>query len=193
MQNHAMMINWRHVTSRQNEDVGMLDTIGDRINDLLRSRGRADRGMPYTQVELFEMLTGERPGPDGKYYSISTNKSTLNRIMLDKQEPSNDFLFAFCDMFDTDTEWVLRGRALESETSGKFISDEAEQVAAIVNSLPAELRAPLLDGARLLQRLHHNMQQSRIEHAMFLEEIKTLLPEQKRIQAQSILNKINLR
>lgn len=52
MQNHAMMINWRHVTSRQNEDVGMLDTIGDRINDLLRSRGRADRGMPYTQVAI---------------------------------------------------------------------------------------------------------------------------------------------
>jgi len=86
-----------------NED--KMKTIGDRIEQLLRDFGRArhEGAAPYTQVELTEMLTGVRPGPNGKYYKVSTNKSTVNRILTDKQEPPHDLLFALCDMFDTDT------------------------------------------------------------------------------------------
>ena len=82
-----------------------MKTIGDRIEQLLRDFGRArhEGAAPYTQVELTEMLTGVRPGPNGKYYKVSTNKSTVNRILTDKQEPPHDLLFALCDMFDTDT------------------------------------------------------------------------------------------
>jgi len=53
----------------QTEDYCM-KTIGDRIEQLLRDFGRArhEGAAPYTQVELTEMLTGARPGPNGKYY-----------------------------------------------------------------------------------------------------------------------------
>lgn len=90
-----------------NED--NMKTIGDRIEQLLRERGRAryEGAPPYTQVELVEMLTGKRPAPNGKYYSVSTNKSTVSRVLTDKQELPYDVLFAICDMFDTDTEWIL--------------------------------------------------------------------------------------
>lgn len=54
-----------------------MKTIGDRIEQLLKEFGRAryDGAPPYTQVDLMEMLTGQRPAPDGKYYHVSTNKA----------------------------------------------------------------------------------------------------------------------
>lgn len=104
-----------------NED--NMKTIGDRIEQLLRERGRAryEGAPPYTQVELVEMLTGKRPAPNGKYYSVSTNKSTVSRVLTDKQELPYDVLFAICDMFDTDTEWILRGNVLEAVLSEALV------------------------------------------------------------------------
>lgn len=100
----------------QTEDYCM-KTIGDRIEQMLRDFGRAryEGAPPYTQVELVEMLTGKRQAPNGKYYNVSTNKSTVSRVLTDKQELPYDVLFAVCDMFDTDTEWILRGNVLEPE------------------------------------------------------------------------------
>ena len=69
-----------------NQTEEYMQTIGDRIEQFLREFGREryDGAPPFTQVELMEMLTGKRKAPDGKYYHISTNKSTLNRIITGK-------------------------------------------------------------------------------------------------------------
>ncbi len=112
-----------------NED--KMKTTGDRIEQLLRDFGRARyEGAPaYTQVELVEMLTGKRQAPNGKYYNVSTNKSTVSRVLTDKQELPYDVLFAICDMFDTDTEWILRGNVLEPEKIiDRFMTNEANEV-----------------------------------------------------------------
>ena len=112
-----------------NED--RMKTTGDRIEQMLRDFGRAryEGAPPYTQVELVEMLTGKRQAPNGKYYNVSTNKSTVSRVLTDKQELPYDVLFAICDMFDTDTEWILRGNVLEPEKIiDRFMTNEANEV-----------------------------------------------------------------
>lgn len=109
----------------------------------------------------------------------------------DTVTPPMRVMAAISKVLGRSLDYLILGE--EPDGEAKFATEEAEQVAAIVDNLPPELRAALLDGALLLQQLHRNIENSRIEHAMFLEEIKTLLPEQKRIQAQSILNKINHR
>jgi len=76
-----------------NED--NMKTIGDRIEQLLRERGRAryEGAPPYTQVELVEMLTGKRPAPNGKYYSVTkvyyvgTELSAEDHRKLSKTQP----------------------------------------------------------------------------------------------------------
>lgn len=109
----------------------------------------------------------------------------------DTATPRLSVLAAISQVLGVSLDYLITGEEPDGEV--KFATHEAEQVASIVDNLPAELRTALLDGAQLLQRLHRNIEHSQLEHVMFLEEIKTLLPEQKRIQAQSILNKINFR
>lgn len=109
----------------------------------------------------------------------------------DTATPRLDVTAAISKVLGVSLDYLILGE--EPEGEAKFATEEAEQVAAIVDNLPAELRTALLDGAQLLQRLYRNIEHSQLEHVMFIEEIKTLLPEQKRIQAQSILNKINFR
>lgn len=154
-----------------NED--KMKTIGDRIEQLLRDFGRArhEGAAPYTQVELTEMLTGVRPGPNGKYYKVSTNKSTVNRILTDKQEPPHDLLFALCDMFDTDTEWILRGNVLEPEKiPDKFNTDEANEVGAMIDQMSQSTRQMMMAAARAAMQLENELLETQSELVELLRE-----------------------
>lgn len=160
MKTNATMINCYTNVINQIEDYCM-KTIGDRIEQLLKDFGRAryEGAPPYTQVELMEMLTGKRPGPNGKYYKVSTNKSTLNRILTNKQELSHDILFAICDMFNTDTEWILRGNVLEPEKiPDRFMTDEANQVGAIMDQMQPPSRQVLLAAAKAALEAERQLQ-----------------------------------
>ncbi len=107
----------------------------------------------------------------------------------DTATPRLDVTAAISKVLGVSLDYLILGE--EPEGEAKFATEEAEQVAAIVDTLPAELRTTLLDGAQLLQRLHRNIEHSQLEHVMFIDKITPLLPEQERIQARSILSKIN--
>lgn len=158
-----------------------MKTFGDRIEQLLRDFGRAryEGAPPYTQVELTDMLTGKRPGPDGKFYKVDTNKSTINRIIQRGKEPSFEVLFAICDLFNTDTEWILRGNVLEPEKiPDKFNTDEANEVGAMVDKMQPQTRQMMLTGAQsalrwekaLLQIQQDKLMESQRKVARLLEE-----------------------
>lgn len=154
-------------------------TIGDRIEQLLRDFGRArySGAPPYTQVEFTDMLTGVRSAPNGKYYRVSTNKSTVNRILTDKQELPYDLLFAICDMFDTDTEWILRGNVLEPEKipvlemekiPNKFNTDEANDVGAMIDDMLPQTRRFLETIAAGLLEIDQRQHESNMRAAELL-------------------------
>lgn len=52
-------------TNAINKNEECMKTIGDRIEEFLREFGRAryENALPYTQVELVEMLTGQKKAP----------------------------------------------------------------------------------------------------------------------------------
>lgn len=191
MQNDATLISHCNNGINLNED--SMKTIGDRIEQLLRDFGRArhEGAAPYTQVELTEMLTGARPGPNGKYYKVSTNKSTINRILTDKQEPPHDLLFALCDMFDTDTEWILRGNVLEPEKiPDRFMTDEANEVGAMIDQMSPSTRQMMIAAARAAMQLEIELMESQKEIARLLEENISLLENSDRQIARDYIRRI---
>ena len=148
-----------------------MKTTGDRIEQLLRDFGRArhEEAPPYTQVELVEMLTGKRQAPNGKYYKVNTNKSTVSRILTDKQDLPYDMLFAICDMFDTDTEWILRGNVLEPEKiPDRFNTDEANEVGAMIDDMLPQTRRFLETIAAGLLEIDQRQHESNMRAAELL-------------------------
>ena len=186
------MLNCQHNSNHHEEGTIVLETIGDRMTDFLRARGRADRGEAYTQKELFEMLNGVRLGPNGKRYHIGTNRSTLNRILTDKQEPPLNILFAFCEMFETDTEWILRGNVLEPEkVPDRFMTDEANEVGALIDAMSSRSR-------RLMKLIGENLEEADREQrrknedvTRLLESLTHLLSENQRNAVSDILRSLD--
>lgn len=141
----------------------MLDTIGDRLNQLLKERGRQDRGEAYTQLELFQMLTGKRPGPDGKHYKVDTNKSTLNRIFTDKkQQIPLDVIFAICDMFSQDLRYILRNQ-IEDEPPTLTWSEESQEVAELMDRMQPSTRQMIVQAARAAAKLEDELLETQKE------------------------------
>lgn len=191
MQIDATLISHCYNGINLNED--RMKTTGDRIEQLLRDFGRARyEGAPaYTQIELVEMLTGERQAPNGKYYKVNTNKSTVSRILTDKQELPYDVLFAICDMFDTDTEWILRGNVLEPERiPDKFNTDEANEVGAMIDAMLPRSRLSMLVLARNLAEADKEDRRKDIEITRFLQSLDqslTHLTDSQRSEIADIL------
>ena len=150
-------------------------------------RARDDMGITqYAMCDrINEIVRRSEPGFDLSYPAYNKYETG------DTATPRLPVLAAIGSVLNLSIDYLVTGH--EPDGTANFATEEAEQVAAIVDSLPAELRAALLDAAQLLQKLHHSIEHSQIEHVMFLERIKTLLPEQERIQAQSILNKVHFR
>lgn len=153
----------------------MLDTIGDRLNQLLRERGRNDRNEAYTQVDLTDMLTGRATAPNGQRYNIRTNKSTINRILTDKQEPPLEIIFAICDIFNQDLRWILRGD-VAAEPPALAWSEEAEIIAGLVDSLLPRSRRLVEIVARNLLAIDNEQRENEKELIELLMENINLLP-----------------
>lgn len=138
------------------EDI-MLDTVGDRILHLLRDRGRAERRREYTQSELLAMLNGDMDAPNGKRYDIKTNRSSLSRIISGEQKPSLDILDAICDIFKVDLEWLGRGKSIEeSAVIEAFITDEANQIGAMIDQMLPQFRRFALEAVSKMHELDGN-------------------------------------
>ena len=148
---------------------------------------QARDAMGITQFEMCDKIKAvirrEEPTFDLSYPAYNKYETG------DTATPRLNVLSAISEITELSLDYLVSGR--EKEKEERFATTEAEQIAAIVDSLPIDLRTPLLEGARLLQRMSLTLQQTQIEEALFLNKIKTLLPEQERIKAQSILDKIN--
>ncbi len=167
------------------------ETVGDRLKDLLRDQGRRDRGVPYTQYELCDFLTGAVEAPNGKRYTIKTSRSVVNRYLNDGQEMTYEIIVAICEIFHTTADWLIRGEINEEDTKEQWLHEDTGQIASIVDTLPDNLRQTMMAGATILKDLSSQIEQMEIEQVNFLQRIKTLLPEQERLQAISILEKMS--
>lgn len=88
---------------------------------------------------------------------------------MDKQQPSHEVLFAICDMFNTDTEWILRGNMLEPEKiPDKFNTDEANRIGAIVDDMLPPTRRLLEMIANELLEIDQRQHASNLRNAELL-------------------------
>lgn len=165
-------------------------TVGDRLDWLLKSQGRRDRQDDYTQYDLTDFLTGAATAPNGKRYNIKTNRSSVNRYVMNKREMPYEILVAICEIFGVSADWLLRGEEFDVDAKDQWMHEETGELAAIVDKLPEHLRQVMMTGAQTLQRLNQQLEQAELERIEFLRKIKTLLPEQERLQAVSILEKM---
>ena len=159
-----------------------------RNTDTFAWRLRQQRdAMGITQFEMCDRIIAiiRRDEPEFSLSYPAYNKYETG----DTATPRLNVLTAIREITGLSLDYLIAGEP--EETGSEFATEEAEQIAVIVDSLPPDLRAALLDGATLLQRLDRTISQNQIEQALFLDRIKSLLPEQERIQAQSILSKIS--
>lgn len=170
----------------------MTATIGDRIMQLLRERGRQDRGEPYSQAELTNMLTGQTLALDGKFYNFITNTSTISRVLRDKQEPPVAIISAICDIFGTDAEWLLRGNVLEPQiVEQRFMTDEANAIGALVDEMDQDTRRFILINAQMIHKLNQERKARQQEIARLMQDYLELISINNQGEAKSILDKFN--
>lgn len=198
MYTSATMLRLYHCENNfNNEIVGdvVLDTMGDRILDLLKSQGRADRGTDYEQQELMEWLTGEKLAPNGERYSFNIDRSHVSRLVRNKiKNPPWDELGAICDIFHTDLEWLVRGKIIpaeeKEESADIFMTPEAGMVALLVDSMEEENRQFILSVATYIGRLDNDARQWDYEIAKILARNIEQLPNGDRARARLLLSQI---
>lgn len=177
------------------DEIDEMETIGDRVDEILRRRGRDERGEPYDRWELVAMLSGQMDAPDGKRYAITNaNKSTVSKMMNNKQRWQLDMLVAICDMFDQDANWLLRGEYLDQAVEvEQFVSEEANEAGAIIDHLDTDIRTIVMSLLRSLYSVNRERRElQRSAHSLLLDTVGDMKPED-RIRAQSVLNKINIK
>jgi hypothetical protein len=172
-----------------------LKTMGDRIQNLLRQRGRDERGREYEQRELVAMLNGQMPGPDGKYYNVGTSDSSVSRLIGDDlTRPSFKVLDAICDMFDTDMEWIMRGKTLDAKGAIEvFVTDEANQTGALVEAMSDDMRIFVLELVRKVYAIDQERRSLQDEVFELLHDTMPDMSGEARQKARSIVGKIHRR
>ncbi len=176
------------------EGVAVLDTIGERIDHLLRTGGKSDRGTEYEQQELAAWLSGDALAPNGKRYNVAIDSSGVNRLVRDKtKRPSLDALYAICDIFHVDMEWLTRGRSLAVADDRGNMSDEADQIAALVDGMDKENRDFVLSMVRHISNLDNETRQLDIELAIILARNIDRMPEQDQPRIRLLLSQIQSR
>ena len=106
----------------------------------------------------------------------------------DTVTPKHSVLKAIKEITGLSLDYLITGE--EPEAEARFMTEEAEKVADIVDALPENLRKVLLSGAQTLRQMNQQIEQAETEQVLFLQKIKALLPEQERLQAISILEKL---
>lgn len=107
----------------------------------------------------------------------------------DTATPRHPVLKAIKEITGLSLDYLIVGE--EPEGAANYSTPEAEQVATIVDTLPESLRQVMLNGAQILRQMDRRLEQAETEQVLFLQKIKALLPEQERLQAISILEKLS--
>ena len=85
-----------------------------------------------------------------KYYNInqikmaeylSVNQSTYSRYEAGKLEPNNHFLFTFCDFFNINLNWLIKGQGemLLSKDDSKIISEQGSNSKVMIVKVLSEI------------------------------------------------------
>lgn len=169
-------------------------TIGDRILHLLRTGGRADRGVPYEQKDLVAWLNGDAKAPDGNFYHVGTSTSTMSRIINGSAEPPLGAIIAICNMFHTDMEWLATGEVREEpERIERFVTDEANRVGAIVDAVDQDMRDLILHMAEELREINAQRQDLRTEVYTLLTDTISAMSGDNKARAKSVIRKVHSR
>ena len=161
-----------------------------RNTDTFAWRLRQQRdAMGITQFEMCDRIIEvvRRTEPEFSLSYPAYNKYETG----DTATPRLNVLTAIREITGLSLDYLITGE--EPDKEPEYKTTEAPAIAEIVESMPPNLRATLLSGAQLLQQMDQAILQSQMEQIAFINRIKSLLPEQERIQAQSILNKIDIR
>lgn len=161
-----------------------------RNTDTFAWRLRQQRdAMGITQFEMCDRIIKviRRDEPEFNLSYPAYNKYETG----DTATPRLNVLAAIREITGLSLDYLITGE--EPDKAPEYSTVEATTIAEIVESMPPNLRTTLLNSAQLLQQMDQAIVQSQLEQIAFLQRIKALLPEQERVQAQSILNKIDIR
>lgn len=176
------------------ESIEMLDTIGDRVDWLLKSTGRDDRGNDYEQKELAAWLTGEDVARNGKRYNLSFGRGMVSRMVTNQIKLfSPDLINALCEIFDTDAEWLLRCNTLtapEPKQHDIFTAPETGEVALLVDRMDPSNRQFMLAVARHIARKDSETKMLDTELADIVTKYINLLQNGDRERAKLIIAQI---
>lgn len=132
-----------------------------RNTDTFAWRLRQQRdAMGITQFEMCDRIIAiiRRDEPEFSLSYPAYNKYETG----DTATPRLNVLTAIREITGLSLDYLIAGEP--EETGSEFATEEAEQIAVIVDSLPPDLRAALLDGATLLQRLDRTIAQNQREN-----------------------------
>ena len=158
MQNNGK-INGCHHSIFQGGLMELDRTPGERLDFLLRRQGNLDKGEKYSQYDLCDFLAGAEVAPNGKRYSIQTSRSTINRYVTGRQEMTYEIINAVCEIFHVTADWPLRGMEIEEkEQEDLFMTQEAGEVAGIVDGMSLPARQEIVAIARVVDAAYQAQQ-----------------------------------
>lgn len=169
-----------------------VETIGDRVLEILRRCGRRDMGAPYEQHELVAMLNGDRIAPDGRRYVVpNANKSTVSKMINDNQRWQVDMIIAICAMFDQDANWLLTGERRAATTpEPPKISEIATEAGALVDALDTDLRDSTMAFLRSLRTVDN--ERRTLQHN-YADMLALGANDSEQIRARSVFSKVDSR
>lgn len=177
---------------KSNQEQAKVETLGDRIDQLLKEHGRRDRGgvgNEYEQQELWEWMTGIKPAPNGKKYNFSFDKSHISKLIRNKiKYPPPDELKAIKEIFGVSLDWLYTGEETPMHDGHDvFFTSEAGDIAAIVDRMDEEDRKCLLRLCQRWQRItletdsiHFTLRDTQKKLVYVLDRIKEHVPAEER-------------
>ena len=165
----------------------MIKIMGNQI-ELLASLGkrlrllREDREL--TQTGIAAMLSS---------YGVDITPSHLSLVEKNKRNPSVELLVGLAKLLETSTDYLLMmtddpsptGSAGNGSIAPMYISEEADDIARIMDSLPPETRRMILAAVRAW--LQHERQRVADEWSSLLSVVEQSVGREKRREIESAL------
>lgn len=154
----------------------VIDTVGGRL-----MLARKDAGM--NQLELLEKL---------KEKGHEITPSHWSRVERNERGISNELLIAVADIFELSLDYLVGRPHYANEIIEQFATEEANEVARLLDTMDEDLRKQVLAQAQHLQRLDEERKALHQEIETLLVEALKSFPAGTAIRAKSVLDKINV-
>lgn len=155
--------------------MAVIDTMGGRL-----MLARKDKGL--NQLELLERL---------KEKGHEITPAHWSRVENNQRGLSLDLLVAAADILEQSLDY-LTGRPTAPEGGEHFITDEANAVGRLLDTMDDDLRKLVLLSTQHLKRLDEERKALHREVATLLIESLSCVSDDSKIRAKSVLDKINV-